>query len=177
MNFGNRRLPWMVALEVVDSKSESAMQRKIVGFHQDAQGVWVAELECSHGQHVRHNPPFQQRPWVMAEEGRRDKLGVELDCLYCNMATLPADVKAYRQTARFTNETMPAGLLADHRTKVGVWGRIVVEQGQLQYSCAQGVFVLQPGVVGIVEPNVVHHVMPLGEVAFYVEFLKRPDGA
>jgi len=38
--------------------------RKIVGFHQDENGDWVAELECGHGQHVRHKPPWTSRPWV-----------------------------------------------------------------------------------------------------------------
>jgi hypothetical protein len=43
----------------------------------------VAELECGHGQHVRHNPPWQVRPWVQTEAGRREKLGTSLDCLLC----------------------------------------------------------------------------------------------
>ena len=25
---------------------------------------WVAELECGHTQHVRHDPPWTNRPWV-----------------------------------------------------------------------------------------------------------------
>lgn len=153
------------------------MQRKIIGFHQDAEGAWVAELECTHPQHVRHNPPWQERTWVMTEAGRQDKLGTELDCLLCNMATVPENAKPYKQTARFTETTVPAGLLADHRLKLGVWGRIVVEEGKLEYTCDRGVFVLNPGVVGIVEPEVVHHIRPLGNVVFYVEFLKQPGDA
>jgi tellurite methyltransferase len=149
------------------------MQRKIVGFHQDADGVWVADLECSHLQHVRHNPPWQERPWVTSESGRQEKLGAELDCVSCNMASVPDDAKPYKQTARFTDATVPAGLLADHHLKPDVWGRIVVEEGRLEYTCDRGVFVLKPGVVGIVEPEVIHHVRPLEHVVFYVEFLKR----
>ena len=38
------------------------MLRPIDGFHQDEEGHWVAELRCGHGQHVRHAPPFWQRP-------------------------------------------------------------------------------------------------------------------
>ena len=33
------------------------MKRRIVGFHQDEEQHWVAELECRHNQHVRHDPP------------------------------------------------------------------------------------------------------------------------
>ena len=34
------------------------MQRKIIGFHQDATQEWGADLECGHQQHVRHTPPW-----------------------------------------------------------------------------------------------------------------------
>jgi len=34
--------------------------RKIVDFHLDENLDWVAELECGHQQHVRHNPPWTQ---------------------------------------------------------------------------------------------------------------------
>lgn len=57
--------------------------RRIVGFHQDEEGDWVADLECGHGQHVRHNPPWQVRPWVVSEEGRAEFLGTILDCKKC----------------------------------------------------------------------------------------------
>ena len=36
---------------------------------------WVAELECGHNQHVRHNPPWTNRPWVVTPEGRARVLG------------------------------------------------------------------------------------------------------
>ena len=60
------------------------MQRKIVGFHLDEFDDWVADLECGHTQHVRHNPPWTVRPWVMHDEGRRQKLGALLDCTDCD---------------------------------------------------------------------------------------------
>lgn len=59
------------------------MQQAIVGFHLDEENHWVAELACGHGQHVRHNPPWQNRPWVMTEQGRKEKLGVMLECKKC----------------------------------------------------------------------------------------------
>jgi hypothetical protein len=60
------------------------VKRKIINFHQDEAGDWVADLECGHGQHVRHNPPWLQRPWVITEQGRRSRLGVELECGKCD---------------------------------------------------------------------------------------------
>jgi hypothetical protein len=60
-----------------------AVARRIVGFHLDDEGHWVADLECGHGQHVRHNPPWVSRPWVMSPEGRQRALGQTLVCVKC----------------------------------------------------------------------------------------------
>lgn len=59
------------------------MLRKIVGYHQDEEQHWVAELECGHNQHVRHDPPWTNRPWVTTQEGRNQVLGQELNCKKC----------------------------------------------------------------------------------------------
>jgi hypothetical protein len=61
-----------------------ATERRITGFRQDQEGHWVAELECGHGQHVRHNPPWLLRPWVTTPEGRESFLGAPLKCILCN---------------------------------------------------------------------------------------------
>ena len=58
--------------------------RKIVAFHEDENGEWVADLECGHTQHVRHNPPWSVRPWVITPEGRAAHLGRELHCVKCD---------------------------------------------------------------------------------------------
>jgi hypothetical protein len=60
------------------------MNRPITGFHLDAEQNWVAELACGHFQHVRHRPPWIQRPWVVTEQGRTSKLGELLDCKKCD---------------------------------------------------------------------------------------------
>jgi hypothetical protein len=59
------------------------MKRRIIGFHQDENGHWVADLECGHTQHVRHNPPWENRPWVTTAAGRKDFLGHQLLCKKC----------------------------------------------------------------------------------------------
>ncbi len=60
------------------------MERRITGFHQDDEGHWVAELECGHNQHVRHDPPWESRPWVLTPEGRTSRLGIRLNCVKCD---------------------------------------------------------------------------------------------
>ena len=60
------------------------MNRRIEGFHQDDELHWVAELECGHNQHVRHDPPWTNRPWVVSEAGRVAALGDVLNCKKCD---------------------------------------------------------------------------------------------
>jgi len=60
------------------------VRRAIVGYRQDEEGHWVAELECGHTQHVRHDPPWQVRVWVTTPEGRALHLGTELECVLCD---------------------------------------------------------------------------------------------
>jgi hypothetical protein len=60
------------------------MKRRIVGYHMDDKGDWVAELECRHNQHVRHNPPWVNRPWVATEAGRHAMLDYQLNCKDCD---------------------------------------------------------------------------------------------
>ena len=60
------------------------MQQPIVGFHLDAAQDWVAELACGHDQHVRHDPPWIERPWTQTPAGRKWALGQFLNCRKCD---------------------------------------------------------------------------------------------
>lgn len=151
------------------------MKQAIVGYHQDSEQHWVADLACGHTQHVRHQPPFQNRAWVTTDAGRSEMLGSELECNFCDMGTIPQGYSCYQRTKQFTDSSIPKGLLADHQTRPGTWGLIVVARGLLEYSCPRGVFVLRPGVDGVIEPEVLHHVRPLGDVSFHVEFYRERD--
>lgn len=59
------------------------MEVKIVGFHQDESGDWVADLSCGHAQHVRHRPPWEVRTWVTTAAGREERIGQMLICKKC----------------------------------------------------------------------------------------------
>ncbi|MFT5521480.1 MAG: hypothetical protein ACI9IA_002081 [Enterobacterales bacterium] len=67
------------------------MNKPITGYHKDVENHWVAELNCGHFQHVRHNPPWTNRPWVESEEGRNSVLGQMLNCKKCD-SNEPPDV-------------------------------------------------------------------------------------
>lgn len=65
------------------------MEQPITGFHLDEENHWVAELACGHFQHVRHNPPWTMRPWVLTGEGRTSMLGFRLNCRKCDAGAPP----------------------------------------------------------------------------------------
>lgn len=159
------------------------MQRHITSFTRDAEGHWVARLDCHHPQHVRHRPPLTDRPWVTTEAGRASRIGAPLDCLRCDDFEWPAGLVCVHSTPIFDARRVPAGLLRDHTTRQGTWGRIVVLDGALDYVTAVGRhWRLEPGRggsgvdgAGVVVPGMKHHVAPVGDVRFRVEF-HRPPG-
>ena len=88
---------------------------------------------------------------------------------------LPESAAVYRSTAVFDESSVPAGLLASHSTRAGVWGRIVIEQGRLLLRFLEPQIeevLLDPEHPGIIPPEVHHQVEPLGPVRFRVEFLR-----
>jgi tellurite methyltransferase len=150
------------------------MQRTMVGFHQDAESHWVAELVCGHTQHVRHQPPFMLRPWVLTAEGRSGRLGQTLDCVLCDRYEMPAGFAPYKRTASFRQDSIPAGLLHRHRTKAGVWAVIHVVGGTLDYfesvEAGEKHRALAAGEQVLVRSECEHRVTGSVDVEFYVEF-------
>jgi tellurite resistance-related uncharacterized protein len=147
---------------------------EIRAFRQDADGVWVAELECGHTQHLRHNPPFQLAPWILSPEGRQSHIGIRLPCKLCRMPRFPADVVEYKRTASFDASTLPTGLTRSHALKAGTWGEIIVTSGLLLYVLEdiELALMLRPGVVGRIGPERPHHVELQGDARFYIRFLR-----
>ncbi len=91
------------------------------------------------------------------------------------MKSLPTNVVAYKKTLEFNEMSVPKGLLKAHQTKENVWGKIVVIEGELQYTIIEPeieTIVLTVNNYGVVEPTILHEVKPLGKVKFYVEFYR-----
>ncbi|MEE9337548.1 MAG: DUF1971 domain-containing protein [Methylococcaceae bacterium] len=91
------------------------------------------------------------------------------------MKALPKNVIAYKKTPVFDELSIPKGLQNAHQTKKGVWGNIVILEGQLQYTINEPeieTIVLTEKIDGVVEPEIFHNVKPLGKVRFYVEFYR-----
>ena len=90
----------------------------------------------------------------------------------------PPTAKPYRRTGVFDENTLPAALRREHRTKLGVWGVIRVLDGRVRYQvlAPPSEVILEPGHPGLVLPDQPHLVEPLGSVRMRVEFYREmPD--
>ena len=151
------------------------MRRRVVDVVCDEAGDRVAVLSCAHRQHVRLMPPLTRRPWTQTSDDRASMLDKTLECTACERLELPDSVQHYRSTLIFDESTVPKGLLRDHETKVGVWGRIRVLEGALHYHVSAPFVHHQRVVAGghaIIAPETPHSVVPIGTVSSCVEFLR-----
>ena len=152
------------------------MLRKITGFHTDDAGDWIAELACLHGQHVRHRPPFQDRPWVTTEAGRAGRIGTDLDCPLCDRAELPGDLSVTRTAGPFDQDTLPAALRRNHVVADGRWGCLRIIEGTIGFAMETTPPVdvhLIAGDRRPIPPGVAHHLTVDGPVVLAVDFLVR----
>lgn len=94
--------------------------------------------------------------------------------------SLPAGLTPYKQTPIFDQDSLPAGLRREHRTRAGVWALIHVVEGRLLYRILDppSEQVLTAGHPGVVNPGQPHEVAPLGPMRMFVEFHSagRVDG-
>lgn len=152
------------------------MKRTIVGWHTDVDGDWVAELSCLHAQHVRHEPPFRERPWVTSEEGRSSRIGSDIQCSLCDRAELPGELGVVRTAGPFDEATLPAGLRRTHLVGAGVWGVLTVLAGEVTITIETGPPIsrrLREGESQAIPPEVPHHLTVAGPFRLQVDFLKR----
>ena len=154
------------------------MLRRIIGFCQDDEGDWIADLSCLHSQHVRHQSPFQDRGWVLTESGRAERVGTELACPLCDRAELPDRLRVARSAGPFNAETLPAGLRGDHRVADGTWGLLRVVNGAVRFRMTTDPPLdvrLSAGDEQAIPPTVLHRVAPEGTMEIVIEFLIRDD--
>jgi len=90
---------------------------------------------------------------------------------------LPPKAVKYAETKVFTTETVPAKLTNEHDTKPGVWGKLKVLTGALDYIVCgppEKVQHLRAGQHTIVLPTQMHRVSLEEKSSFYVEFYHIP---
>lgn len=89
------------------------------------------------------------------------------------MISLPATVEKYSQSRRFTETTTPPNFQKNHATRPGVWGRLVVESGEMAFAWADGDSQsLVEGDTVVIPPEIPHRVILSGDVSFFVEFYR-----
>jgi tellurite methyltransferase len=150
--------------------------RQILAFHRDQQGDWVALLDCGHRRHIRHRPPLSSFPWVEQAEGRAEHVGKAIECGRCRTREWPEGFEQYKVTSIFDRDTVPAGLLGDHQTKAGVWGRVEVLEGALSLrflAPLDELVELHAGDLAPIPPQLSHRVELSGPVRFRVQFHRR----
>lgn len=156
------------------------MLRQITGFHQDDAGAWVAELSCLHGQHIRHSPPFQNRPWVLTDAGRTEHLGTDINCPLCDRAELPGGLEVTRTAGPFDQVTIPPALRKDHVVGEGRWGWVRVIEGSVGFAMATEPPIerrLTAGDHQALPPGVAHHLVVDGPAVVAIDFLVPPAPA
>jgi tellurite resistance-related uncharacterized protein len=151
------------------------MERTIIGFHTDEHGDWVAELSCVHNQHIRHQPPFRLRPWVLTESGRAEHLGTAIDCPLCDRAELPEGLTPVRRLGPFDRDGLPAGLRRVHRLGTGTWGLLAIRKGEIALALPDNgpEMTLSAGQVQAIPPEVPHRLNPRGPVELTIDLLAR----
>ncbi|MEJ5864380.1 DUF3565 domain-containing protein [Pseudomonas farsensis] len=65
----------------------------ITGFDQDQDGHWIVALSCGHTQHLRHQPPWQARPWVLDSAERQRRIGQAFACGWCAQGVVSATLE------------------------------------------------------------------------------------
>ena len=151
------------------------MKRAIAGFHADAGGNWVAELSCWHNQHVRHQPPFRQRPWVLEPAGRAARVGSLIDCPLCDRKERPEGLVLLDRAGPWDEISLPDALRRTHRTPRQRWGELRILAGAVGFQLRPDdtepdpVTRLVAGAHQAIPPEVAHRVIPLGPARLELE--------
>lgn len=76
---------------------------------------------------------------------------------------MPEGLEAYRSIGPFDENSLPAGLLREHRLREGTWARLMVLSGTIEFvwddhDVARSTTVLAAGETITVPPQVPHHI-------------------
>lgn len=81
----------------------------------------------------------------------------------------------YARSPVFDEQTLPAALREDHRTKAGTWGLLRVIEGEVRlvFDDPPSDVVVTPATPAIIPPQATHHVVPMGPMTMQVEFYRQ----
>lgn len=88
-----------------------------------------------------------------------------------------SSLEPYRQIGPFDADSLPRGLLAEHRLKPGSWGRVTMLSGTIGFAwdddAAGDPITLSAGDVMLVPPQRPHHLELCGPFVLQIEFLRE----
>ncbi len=88
---------------------------------------------------------------------------------------LPNGLQKYAASPVFTETSTPEKLTTAHDTKVGVWGKLIVSEGALEFVVPGPPATserIAAGAFALIEPTVPHHIRLIGSVEFQIEFYR-----
>lgn len=91
---------------------------------------------------------------------------------------IPAGFALVRRIGPFDAETLPRGLLGEHRLKPDRWGHLVIQRGRVRLvwnDASQRAEDLVAPAEALIPPQVPHHLELLGDVELAITFLERAD--
>lgn len=101
-------------------------------------------------------------------------------------ARIPDHARKYAKSPEFTTRNVPDKFTTSHSTKSGVWGKICVLEGALDYFITNSSAIesadapsnairAEAGNHTIIEPEILHYVQLAENTRFFVEFYRIFD--
>ncbi len=118
-------------------------------------------------------------------QDRAKRIAARFSLMICNenlpeeSAPPSASPVPYRISSLFDEITLPRALLGAHALKAGTWAIVRIEEGQVRYhqDGMPDVKLLEPGMPGIVPPEIPHKLELAGPVKLRIEFYDRRPSA
>lgn len=82
----------------------------------------------------------------------------------------------YSSSPVFDQDSLPAALRSQHTTKAGVWGvaRMLEGRARLTFIDPPSQSIIDPDNPGVLPPEQLHFVEPLGAMKMQVDFYREP---
>lgn len=94
------------------------------------------------------------------------------------MATIPENAVAYKTVGPWVANKIPKMLLKKHNTKEGVWAKLEILSGSVQYYLCDSdadPITLTPEQFGVSEPQVWHYIEPTDDAEIQITFFHIED--
>ncbi len=91
---------------------------------------------------------------------------------------IPEYAEKYAESPKFTTETVPKQLTKSHDTKQGIWGKLIVLQGALDYKITgspETSMRIEAKSHAVIEPQISHRVRLDSGTCFFIEFYRERE--